>query len=170
MPAGYPSMSPYLICQHAERLIGFPKDAFGSVSFTQVTEVGIDDGVVMIDGGTTEFYAQGCISLFGATAAVSQHDQMSDDIKKPWRSFRCRHASGCLLVEQVLPSSLHRTRPIQATAFGNRRGRVSRSCRYFLCCHCMNFSSRAWDFSGDSFAVAAGAGSETAGSSLPCIF
>jgi uncharacterized glyoxalase superfamily protein PhnB len=30
-PAGYPSMSPYLICKHAERLIGFLKDAFGGV-------------------------------------------------------------------------------------------------------------------------------------------
>jgi hypothetical protein len=38
-PAGYPSMSPYLICKHAERLIGFLKDAFGGV-LTQVRSPG----------------------------------------------------------------------------------------------------------------------------------
>jgi PhnB protein len=31
MPAGYPSMGPHLKCKQAERLIGFPKDAFGGV-------------------------------------------------------------------------------------------------------------------------------------------
>ena len=41
-------------------------------------EVGIDDGAVMIGGGTTEFHTQGRISLFGTAAAVSQHEEMSD--------------------------------------------------------------------------------------------
>ncbi len=58
-PAGYPSMSPYLICKHAERLIGFLKDAFGGVLLRRFdrpdgslmhAEAGIDDGVVMIAG------------------------------------------------------------------------------------------------------------------------
>ena len=41
-------------------------------------EVGIDDGAVMIGGGTTEFHTQRRISLFCAAAAVNQHEEVSN--------------------------------------------------------------------------------------------
>ncbi|MBM9463281.1 VOC family protein [Aeromicrobium sp. YIM 150415] len=62
-PAEYPSISPYLICQDAERLIGFLESAFGGVLRRRFdrpdgslmhAEVQIDDSVVMIGGGATE--------------------------------------------------------------------------------------------------------------------
>lgn len=60
-------------------------------------EVGIDDGVMMIGGGATEFHAQGRISLFCTTAAVSQHEEMSDDTIKTLAIsslWAIRHQSG----------------------------------------------------------------------------
>lgn len=62
-PANYPSMSPYLICQQAEELIGFIEATFnGSLlrRFNRAdgslmhSEVLIDDSVVMIGGAATE--------------------------------------------------------------------------------------------------------------------
>lgn len=59
-PAGYPSMSPYLICNDAEALIEFVRTAFGGVLLRRFdrpdgslmhAEVRIDDSVVMIGGG-----------------------------------------------------------------------------------------------------------------------
>jgi uncharacterized glyoxalase superfamily protein PhnB len=63
---------PYLICKDAERLIGFLQDAFGGFLLRRFdrpdgslmhAEVGIDDGVVMIGGGTTEFHTAGTHKL-----------------------------------------------------------------------------------------------------------
>jgi len=61
-PASYPSVSPYLICEHAEALITFLAAAFGGVlqrrfdrpdGSLKHAEVKIDDSVVMIGGGAT---------------------------------------------------------------------------------------------------------------------
>jgi len=63
---------PYLICKDAERLIAFLQDAFGGVLLRRFdrrdgslmhAEVGIDDGVVMIVGGMTEFHTAGTHKL-----------------------------------------------------------------------------------------------------------
>jgi hypothetical protein len=64
-------------------------------------EVGIDDGAVMIGGGTTEFHTQGRISLFGTAAAVSQHEEMSDALWNlvaigAWRASIKPHRSGSI--------------------------------------------------------------------------
>ena len=64
-------------------------------------EVGIDDGAVMIGGGTTEFHTQGRISLFCTTAAVSQHEEMSDALWNlvaigAWRASIKPHRSGSI--------------------------------------------------------------------------
>mgnify|MGYP005984821551 CR=1 FL=1 len=62
-PTSYPSLSPYLICQDAERLIDFLESAFGGTLRRRFdrpdgslmhAEVQIDDSVVMIGGGATE--------------------------------------------------------------------------------------------------------------------
>jgi PhnB protein len=62
-PANYPSMSPYLMCQQAEKLIGFIEDTFNGTLLRRFNredgslmhaEVLIDDSVVMIGGGATE--------------------------------------------------------------------------------------------------------------------
>jgi hypothetical protein len=60
-PAGYPSMSPYLICKHAERLIGFLKDAFGGV-LTQVRSPGCcgRSAVDVKSGHPKQKLADGC--------------------------------------------------------------------------------------------------------------
>lgn len=61
-PEGYPSISPYLICQDAETVIAFLTAAFGGVLQRRFdrpdgslmhAEVRIDDSVVMIGGGAT---------------------------------------------------------------------------------------------------------------------
>lgn len=61
-PAGYPSMSPYLISPDAEALIRFAEAAFGGVLLRRFdrpdgslmhAEVRIDDSVLMIGGGAT---------------------------------------------------------------------------------------------------------------------
>ena len=63
-PASYPSLSPYLICQDAEDLIAFLESAFdGTVQrrFNRPdgslmhAEVRIDDSIVMIGGGATDY-------------------------------------------------------------------------------------------------------------------
>lgn len=65
-PAGYPSLSPYLISGRAEAAIAFMEQAFGATLLRRFdrpdgslmhAELRIDDGVVMI-GGATEGYAQ----------------------------------------------------------------------------------------------------------------
>lgn len=62
-PRSYPSVSPYLICQDAERLIDFLEAAFdGSLQrrfdrpdgSLMHAEVRVDDSIVMIGGGATE--------------------------------------------------------------------------------------------------------------------
>jgi uncharacterized glyoxalase superfamily protein PhnB len=61
-PTGYPSMSPYLICNDAQRLIDFVQSAFSAVVLRKFNrpdgsllhvEVRIDDSVLMIGGGGT---------------------------------------------------------------------------------------------------------------------
>ncbi len=63
-PSSYPSLSPYLICDEAEALIRFIEEAFGGALLRRFdrpdgtvmhAEVRIDDSVVMIGGGATEF-------------------------------------------------------------------------------------------------------------------
>ena len=58
-PAGYPSMSPYLISRDAEALIAFLKEAFGGVLLRRFdrpdgslmhAELRIDDSMVMLNG------------------------------------------------------------------------------------------------------------------------
>lgn len=62
-PSGYPAVSPSLICEDAEGLIGFVRDAFGGVVLRRFdrpdgssvhAEVSIGDGVVMVGGGATD--------------------------------------------------------------------------------------------------------------------
>jgi uncharacterized glyoxalase superfamily protein PhnB len=62
-PTGYQSMSPYLICNDAEALLGFIKAALGGMLLRRFdrpdgtlmhAEVKIDDSVVMIGGAATE--------------------------------------------------------------------------------------------------------------------
>ena len=62
-PAGYPSISPYLICEDAEALIKFLQGAFGGTLLRRFdradgslmhAELRIDDGVVMVGGGMTD--------------------------------------------------------------------------------------------------------------------
>jgi len=62
-PHGYPSVSPYLICQDAESLIGFIGQVFGGTVQRRFdrpdgnlmhAEVRIDDSIVMVGGGATE--------------------------------------------------------------------------------------------------------------------
>ncbi|SHJ94944.1 Uncharacterized conserved protein PhnB, glyoxalase superfamily [Tessaracoccus bendigoensis DSM 12906] len=61
-PVGYPSMSPYLICHDAEKVIAFLGAAFDGVVQRRFdhpdgalmhAEIRIDDGIVMIGGGAT---------------------------------------------------------------------------------------------------------------------
>ena len=63
-PGGYPSLSPYLISRDAEGLIAFLAAAFGGVLERRFdrpdgslmhAEVRIDDSIVMIGGGATDF-------------------------------------------------------------------------------------------------------------------
>src|SRR5438094_6232264 len=100
-PAGYPSMSPYLICKHAERLIGFLKDAFGGVLLRRFdrpdgslmhAEAGIDDGVVMIAGTHKLVLHYRCREP--ARRDVRRYH------RKPWRSFRC----GQFVIKAAPPS------------------------------------------------------------------
>lgn len=63
-PSAYPSVSPYLICREPERLIAFLTTVFDSSLERRFdrpdgslmhAEVRIDDSIVMIGGGATEF-------------------------------------------------------------------------------------------------------------------
>lgn len=63
-PANYPSVSPYLICQDPERLIDFLRAVFDAMQVRRFdrpdgslmhAEIRIDDSVVMIGGGATEY-------------------------------------------------------------------------------------------------------------------
>ena len=67
-PAGYPSMSPYLICPDAAGLIAFLERAFHGVvqrrfdrpdGSVMHAEVRIDDSVVMIGGAATDAQSDG---------------------------------------------------------------------------------------------------------------
>jgi PhnB protein len=64
-PANYPSVSPYLICGEAEKLIEFVVNAFDGVVLRRFTrpngslmhvEILIDDSILMIGGGATEHH------------------------------------------------------------------------------------------------------------------
>ena len=82
-PAGYPSISPYLICKDPDSLIKFLGDAFGGLLLRRFdrpdgslmhAEVRIEDSVIMIGGGTTDF--QSCdvhIHLYVKDAVSSFH-------------------------------------------------------------------------------------------------
>lgn len=63
-PANYPSVSPYLICNDPERLIDFLQAVFDATQVRRFdrpdgalmhAEVRIDDSIVMIGGGATEY-------------------------------------------------------------------------------------------------------------------
>jgi uncharacterized glyoxalase superfamily protein PhnB len=63
-PAGYPSLSPYLMVRGAQRTIDFLKQAFGATELRRFdgpdgtimhVELRIDDGVVMLSDGGEEF-------------------------------------------------------------------------------------------------------------------
>lgn len=63
-PAGYPSLSPYLICSDPEMLIAFLGAALGAQLVRRFdrpdgalmhAEVRIDDSIVMIGGGATDY-------------------------------------------------------------------------------------------------------------------
>lgn len=67
-PAGYPSMSPYLIAADAEALIDFLAEAFDAAVLRRFdrpdgslmhAEIRIDDSVVMIGGGATAARSEG---------------------------------------------------------------------------------------------------------------
>lgn len=59
-PASYPSVSPYLVCEHAEKVINFLEQVFDASLVRRFdrpdgslmhAEVRIDDSIVMIGGG-----------------------------------------------------------------------------------------------------------------------
>lgn len=63
-PAGYPSLSPYLMVQGAQRTIDFLKQAFGATELRRFdgpdgtimhVELRIDDGIVMLSDGGEKF-------------------------------------------------------------------------------------------------------------------
>lgn len=63
-PAGYPSLSPYLICAEPEAVIAFLQTVFGAEVVRRFDrpdgslmhgELRLDDSVVMIGGGATEY-------------------------------------------------------------------------------------------------------------------
>ncbi|MFN3818093.1 VOC family protein [Blastomonas sp.] len=63
-PANYPSISPYLICGDPERLIDFLLTVFDATQVRRFdrpdgalmhAEIRIDDSIVMIGGGATEY-------------------------------------------------------------------------------------------------------------------
>lgn len=63
-PATYPSLSPYLICPDPESLIAFLATVFGAVVERRFdrpdgslmhAELRIDDSIVMVGGGATEY-------------------------------------------------------------------------------------------------------------------
>ncbi len=63
-PSAYPSVSPYLICQDPERLIDFLIAVFDAALVRRFdrpdgalmhAEIRIDDSIVMIGGGATEY-------------------------------------------------------------------------------------------------------------------
>lgn len=112
-PNTYPSLSPYLICQDAERLIAFLEAAFGGVLQRRFdrpdgslmhAEVKIDDSVVMIGGGATDtasapahlhLYVQDALATFdraiatGATVVQEPQRKRDDDdlrggVQDPW--------------------------------------------------------------------------------------
>ena len=65
-PAGYPSLSPYLICAEPEAVIAFLQTVFGAEVVRRFDrpdgslmhgELRLDDSVVMVSGGATEFGA-----------------------------------------------------------------------------------------------------------------
>jgi PhnB protein len=67
-PASYPSVSPYLICAHADALIGFLEHVFDATLVRRFdrpdgslmhAEVRIDDSIVMIGGGATDQQSPG---------------------------------------------------------------------------------------------------------------
>lgn len=67
-PEGYPSISPYLICADAERLIAFLHRVFDAALLRRFdrpdgtlmhAEMRLDDSVVMIGGGATAAQAAG---------------------------------------------------------------------------------------------------------------
>ena len=74
-PAGYPSVSPYLIAADAQALIAFIEAAFEGVLLRRFdrpdgslmhAEVRIDDSVVMIGGGATDVQAAVHIHVYVA--------------------------------------------------------------------------------------------------------
>jgi uncharacterized glyoxalase superfamily protein PhnB len=100
-PAGYPSMSPYLICPQADVLIDFLRAAFDGVLLRRFdrpdgslmhAEVRIDDSMVMIGGGATSarssethvhLYVPDALAAFeraiSAGATVVQHPERKQD-------------------------------------------------------------------------------------------
>ncbi|QDH34311.1 VOC family protein [Porphyrobacter sp. YT40] len=63
-PPRYPSVSPYLICQHPDDVIAFVVAVFGAEVVRRFdrpdgslmhAEIRIDDSIVMIGGGATEY-------------------------------------------------------------------------------------------------------------------
>ena len=67
-PAAYPSVSPYLICENAEAIIGFLEHVFEAALVRRFdrpdgslmhAEVRIDDSIVMIGGAATDHQSPG---------------------------------------------------------------------------------------------------------------
>lgn len=63
-PAGYPSISPYLICSEPDALIAFLTSVFGATLVRRFDrpdgsfmhgEIRIDDSIIMMGGGATEY-------------------------------------------------------------------------------------------------------------------
>ena len=114
-PDSYPSMSPYLICRDAQRLIAFLEAAFdGTVQrrfdrpdgSLMHAEVKIDDSIVMIGGGMTDtpappthihLYVKDALAVFaqaveaGATIVQEPVRETEDDdlrggVQDPWNT------------------------------------------------------------------------------------
>jgi len=108
-PPSYPSLSPYLICEDAERLIAFLEAAFGGELQRRFdrpdgslmhAEVRIDDSIVMIGGGATD-----------AASASSHLHLYVPDVRA---AFDRAVAAGAAVVRE----------PVQARADDDLRGGV----------------------------------------------
>lgn len=83
-PAGYPSLSPYLICSDPEELIAFLISALDAKLVRRFdrpdgslmhAELRIDDGIVMIGGGATDFRSSEVHIHLYVTDALAAYDR-----------------------------------------------------------------------------------------------
>lgn len=83
-PASYPSLSPYLICGEPERVIDFLAAVFGATLSRRFDrpdgslmhgEIRIDDSILMIGGGATEYLSAQVHNHVYVTDAQAVYDR-----------------------------------------------------------------------------------------------